>query len=168
MYPKQKTSPGFTLIELLVVISIIGVLASVVLASLNSARGKARDARRKVDLNQIRTALEFYFDKYGTYVVVGSGSRGCACGWAGYEDTGAYLLAVTHGLANEGFLGAPLVDDPIQKPGYMLYHCSSRYALSATLENPSAADIAYIQTTCNGTGVNGTYTIYGKNYALAN
>ena len=58
---------GFTLIELLVVIAIIGILSSVVLASLNSARGKARDAVRKSDLSQIQTALEMYYDSYGGY-----------------------------------------------------------------------------------------------------
>ena len=53
---------GFTLIELLVVIAIIGVLASIVLASLNSARRKSRDARRITDLKQIQLALELFFD----------------------------------------------------------------------------------------------------------
>lgn len=62
-----KNITGFTLIELLVVISIIGVLASIVLASLNSARVKARDARRIADLNQIRTALNFYYDANNAY-----------------------------------------------------------------------------------------------------
>ena len=52
---------GFTLIELLVVIAIIGVLASVVLASLNTARAKARDARRISDFKAMQTALAFYF-----------------------------------------------------------------------------------------------------------
>ena len=56
---------GFTLIELLVVIAIIGVLASTVLASLNAARTKARDARRLADLKQITLDLEFYLDASG-------------------------------------------------------------------------------------------------------
>ncbi|TSC87262.1 MAG: putative General secretion pathway protein GspG [Parcubacteria group bacterium Gr01-1014_8] len=56
----MKTSRGFTLIELLVVIAIIGILSSVVLAALNQARIKARNARRASDLKQLQTALELY------------------------------------------------------------------------------------------------------------
>lgn len=52
---------GFTLIELLVVVAIIGVLASVVLVSLNSARAKSRDARRLSDLREIANALHTYY-----------------------------------------------------------------------------------------------------------
>jgi general secretion pathway protein G len=58
---------GFTLIELLVVIAIIGILSSVVLASLNSARQKGRDTRRVADIKQIQLALELYYDGAGTY-----------------------------------------------------------------------------------------------------
>jgi len=58
---------GFTLIELLVVITIIGLLATIILVSLNSAREKARDARRKTDIKQLELALEFNYDKYGAY-----------------------------------------------------------------------------------------------------
>lgn len=72
MQKEQKNSVGFTLIELLVVISIIGLLSSIVLTSVNSARAKARDARRKSDLRTISLALELYYDKYGTYAVAGS------------------------------------------------------------------------------------------------
>lgn len=58
----MRRNKGFTLIELLVVIAIIGILASVVLASLNSARQKARDSKRIGDLKQIQLALELYAD----------------------------------------------------------------------------------------------------------
>lgn len=64
---KQKNQKGFTLIELLVVIAIIGLLASVVLLALNSARQKSRDAKRLADIRQVATALELYFDTNSGY-----------------------------------------------------------------------------------------------------
>ena len=57
-----RNQRGFTLIELLVVIAIIGLLSSVVLSSLNTARSKSRDARRLSDIKQLQTALELAFD----------------------------------------------------------------------------------------------------------
>jgi len=63
----KRGTQGFTLIELLVVIAIIGILSSVVLASLNSAREKSRDARRVSDVKQLQLALELYFDSNGGY-----------------------------------------------------------------------------------------------------
>ncbi|OGG69803.1 hypothetical protein A3F27_00710 [Candidatus Kaiserbacteria bacterium RIFCSPHIGHO2_12_FULL_53_13] len=64
---KETRNKGFTLIELLVVIAIIGILSSVVLASLNSARQKGRDARRVSDVKQLQLALELYYDATGGY-----------------------------------------------------------------------------------------------------
>lgn len=61
-----KTRRGFTLIELLVVIAIIGILASIVLASLNTARVKSRDARRIADIKQIQLALALYYDSHSS------------------------------------------------------------------------------------------------------
>lgn len=58
----KKFNSGFTLIELLVVIAIIGILSSVVLASLNSARGKGANAAVKADLQGIRSQASIVYD----------------------------------------------------------------------------------------------------------
>lgn len=65
---RQKNSAGFTLIELLVVITIIGILSTIVLVSLNDARLKARNVRRLADVRQLALALELYYDKVGSYI----------------------------------------------------------------------------------------------------
>lgn len=63
----RNKNKGFTLIELLVVIAIIGLLASVVLLSLNSARQKSRDAKRLSDIRQVASAMELYFNDKNSY-----------------------------------------------------------------------------------------------------
>ena len=60
-------SKGFTLVELLVVIAIIGTLATLLLIMLGTARAKARDTKRISDINQMRTAMEQFFDDNGRY-----------------------------------------------------------------------------------------------------
>lgn len=74
---------GFTLIELLVVISIIGLLSSIVLAALSSAKSKGNDARRLQDIHAIQLALELYYNDHGEYPVSGC-SASCApnTGWS--------------------------------------------------------------------------------------
>lgn len=78
---------GFTLIELLVVISIIGVLSSVVLASLNSARGKARDVAIKQDISQMVRLMALNYSDYESYTQLQSGwdyySTGCDDSFSG-------------------------------------------------------------------------------------
>lgn len=68
---------GFTLIELLVVIAIIGILASVVLASLNSARNKGSDAKVESQMAQIRSAAEIYYTSNGSYGTANVVADGC-------------------------------------------------------------------------------------------
>ncbi|MCC2631076.1 MAG: hypothetical protein K0S38_885 [Candidatus Paceibacter sp.] len=62
---------GFTLIELLVVISVIAVLSSIVLGSLNLARVKARNVARKSQMKTLQTVLELYNDTYNHYPITG-------------------------------------------------------------------------------------------------
>ena len=81
---KQK---GFTLIELLVVIAIIGILASVVLASLNSARAKGADAAVKANLANVRAQAELLYD--------GSNNYNAVCGANGTTQNSVVAAAIT-------------------------------------------------------------------------
>lgn len=75
---RDASGAGFTLIELLVVISIISLLSSIVLTSVNSARAKARDARRMADITALRNALALYYDDTnGSYPLLGTGEPSC-------------------------------------------------------------------------------------------
>ncbi len=64
---RKTNQKGFTLIELLVVVAIIGLLSSIVLISLNTARSKARDAKRLADVRQVASSLELYLNDCGSY-----------------------------------------------------------------------------------------------------
>lgn len=85
MFFKNKAK-GFTLIELLVVISIIGVLASTVFASVNSARLKARNAARLAGINALRNAFNLGIGDIGAFPTSGyvCVSATCYQGWSVY------------------------------------------------------------------------------------
>ncbi len=65
----RRQSGGFTLIELLVVIAIIGLLSTLAVVALNSARQRSRDAKRVSDIRQIQTALELGYSENNMYPV---------------------------------------------------------------------------------------------------
>jgi len=76
----EKSTRGFTLIELLVVIAIIGLLSSLSVIALNSARAKSRDAKRISDVKQLQTALELYFNDYNLYPTTAAVASGASLG----------------------------------------------------------------------------------------
>ncbi len=128
---KSSGVSAFTLIELLVVIAIIGLLSSIVFASLKSARAKARDARRMQDLQQLERAMLMYYDKHGYYpgeVYCGDSSKGVfSCGgsvpangtdWAPNSDL--------RPLVTEGFLSKLPVDPLNNTTYYYLYEPHNR------------------------------------------
>lgn len=90
---------GFTLIELLVVIAIIGLLSTLAVVALGSARQRARDAQRLSDLKQVQTALELYYTDSNAYpvagaaVTLGSGAYAClnASGWQAIGCANPYM-----------------------------------------------------------------------------
>lgn len=156
---------GFTLIELLVVISIISLLASVVLSSLNNARGKARDAFKREQLHQLSVAMALHFDKFGYYNVSGTGAQGGSQGWVQCEQGNfEWPKAIARGLAEEGFLGSGpynIGDANCYdwEDGYLMYLCNGGqdYSISAMLEYPTQAEIDHVLTVCNGPALPALY-----------
>jgi type II secretion system protein G len=115
----MRRQKGFTLIELLVVIAIIGVLASLVIVNLSTANRKSRDSRRKADLNEIKTALELYYDDF-----------------LGYP-------AATSSLAPNYIKTVPTDPRaPAQTYTYTVAANGSAWTLNATLESPRSGEAA--------------------------
>jgi type II secretion system protein G len=125
----MKKSKGFTLIELLVVIAIIGILATIVLVSLNTARSKARDTRRVGDIRQVALALEMYNDANGSYPAAAVANN-CTTG---------YWTTMSTAVSGGGFMTA-VPTDPTNTGVYVYMYGANAtatptaYALRAVLE----------------------------------
>ena len=113
---------GFTLIELLVTITIIGVLAALITANLSDARARARDAKIKQNLVQLKTALRLY-----------------------YNDNQAY--PVDADIINDSDFSVYIKQIP-EFRYYEQLDLGDNFVLKATLENPSDPDLAASQTAC--------------------
>lgn len=129
MFITSKSERGFTLIELLVVIAIIGILSSVVLASLNSARLKSRDAKRISDIKQLQLAFELHFD-----------------------DNASYPTAIDDAnLVTPGYISTIPADPLGGAYAYAQLTSGTSYHVGASLEDPSSG--------ISADGTNGGHTV---------
>lgn len=94
---RTKRHTGFTLIELLVVIAIIGILSAVVLASLNTARGKGRDSAVLANMDSVVPQAVLYEDTNQTY---GISVNDCTIGV--FSDTKIQDIFTAIALQNNG------------------------------------------------------------------
>lgn len=126
---------GFTLIELLVVIAIIGLLSTLAVVALSSARQRARDSKRLSDLKQLQTALELYYQDQASpaYPVAASA---IALGSTNYACLNSASGFTTAGCSNPIMGLVP--SDPGGTGGTTTYSYTSTsgvsYIITATLE----------------------------------
>jgi len=124
----SKYKSGFTLIELLVVIAIIGLLSTLSILSLNTARARARDAKRVADVKQIQTALEMYYNDIGVYPTA-------ATSGAAITGTNIYLAAVPTPPTpiNDGTCPAPAVAGTVPPYTYAMTGSGATYTITYCL-----------------------------------
>ncbi len=135
---KNLLKRGFTLIELLIVIAIIGILVALILPNLSGARERARDSRRKIDLNNIQQALRLYYNDNQIFPITGNLSA----------LTTTYIAVLPADPASTAS------DIP-----YTYTSSGSTYILYATLENLSDPDIASSQSRCSGPSDTTSYIV---------
>ena len=159
----MKNKKGFTLIELLVVIAIIGLLSTLAVISLTTARSKARDARRTSDLRAMQSSIELYrTDNSDSLPLI-----------AYLNSTTNTIQWTSQGAWNSTSMSAilstylsPLPTDPTNSASNYYQYCASstgKYILSAMLENAPQANGAsgayntyYNTSNCVSSGGNGT------------
>ncbi len=113
----KSSNKGFTLIELLVVIAIIGLLSTLAVVALNSARAKSRDSKRVADIKQIQTALELYFADNNSYPSMGTGTPAATI--LGVAGTGGTKVLCGSGVFSDTCSGTtymglvPLAPTPV-------------------------------------------------------
>ncbi len=112
---KKALNRGFTLIELLVVIAIIGILASVVLASLNSARDKGADAAIKSTVNNVRAQAALHYEDNRNYDTFCASLTAAAASVNDAGGTGSWTCSVNNsGTGSDAYSVSGQLSDPAE------------------------------------------------------
>lgn len=149
----KSSQKGFTLVELIIVMVIIGILATLGVGNFRTTRDKARDARRKSDLETISKSLEAYFNDHRSYpefdangkiVCKVVGETKTTCNWGGEfsdESGTVYSAKLPSDPAGHDYRYAPSADQ-------------LSFDIYARLDNPNDPDIAEDET-----GAPGEFTV---------
>lgn len=189
LFTVYRKTKGFTLIELLIVITIIGILATAILASFGAAQAKARDGRRKSDLAQLKRAMELakgdckgsgYYPYLGT---VGTSPNANVNAYINLDNhlTGPnlkYMSSKTrdpldrdeHQYAYAGSSSGSFIPDPRRCPdtsSALNVDGFTDYAIWTQLERTSDADAADSRSACDGKPENTTWNLAGY-YVVCN
>lgn len=144
----KKFTKGFTLIELLVVIAVIGILSSIVLVSLNSARGKGKNAKAQTEMRGLKTVLETGYSVNGyttTLLTISSGEI-----TAGTGDAAKFVTSLRTAAPDAKIWGSI---------------SSSAYAMYTRLPSKASSTLAIGEVWCvDSTGKAGLNTsVYSAN-----
>lgn len=144
----RKHSQGFTLIEVLVAATIIALLTTIGIVSFRTTNLRARDGKRRGDLEQTRAALELY-------------RSDAAAGNGRYPNTTSFSTMVST-LKTATYMSDPLPQDPRNSSPYVYIYTvggsQTSYCLCATLETTNAGNSP--NTSCSSIGQLGTGTYY--------
>lgn len=125
-YLRKKINTGFTLVELLVVVSIIGVLLAISAFSLQQSKRSGRDARRKSDLELVRSGIEMYKADCGTYPLTNEIVFGSSLNGSGDRTSCAATNEYIKEIPN---------DNESPSKAYSYYSSGITYKICASLEN---------------------------------
>jgi len=150
----MKQKDAFSLIELLVSIAIIATIIGLALPNFLGARSRARDARRKGEMKQLKTALQLYNADYGAFPAAGSGGVGYLNYVAGCGADGDTLCPATctvdFAAGGTGCDTVYMTDFPGELGSSMYYYSDTTdYCITVTLENLSDSDVASSFAKCN-------------------